>query len=422
MPYRRLAVLARRIRDGSQLAWLLGALLALASATPAQDWVTLKSGKTHKGRIVYQDSQRILLRTGSREREIECKDVDDSRSVNRELGILLDEIERLPARDTNGFARIARLASERSLDATARLLWMRVLHLDREHSEAFEALDGRQRKGRWQLRHEGRWHTFEELTAITQSWPKRWTVETLHYRFTSNLPIDELFALAVDFERTHRFFFELVGRPLRLKDPTEKTFIQVHADARSFPNSSGPGRSYFQPGANTAFINASDRPYRQVAIHELVHALVYNTSSDARQGSTWMAGWLSEGLADYVRARALGSPFGRIAFPEGTRDVSAFRHFDQHAKPYRLSRVLNFGSDDFFSSTETRLKYAQSYTLVDYCLHGEDEALRVPFFEFLQSAYTGRSSTTDFSKALATDEAEFEAAWRAHVRGVASAR
>ena len=64
----------RTVEAGMIARSLLAACLLGAGAS-LQDTVELESGKTLEGRVVYEDDQVLVLRRGSRDREIDMADV-----------------------------------------------------------------------------------------------------------------------------------------------------------------------------------------------------------------------------------------------------------------------------------------------------------------------------------------------------------
>ena len=64
---------------------------------------------------------------------------------------------------------------------------------------------------------------------------------------------------------------------------------------------------------------------------------------------------------------------------------------------------------------EERPGGAQSYTLVQFLLHGEGGDLRPGLGAYLRGAFTGKSGLSNLEKALGVDSKELERRWRAHV-------
>jgi hypothetical protein len=144
-----------------------------------------------------------------------------------------------------------------------------------------------------------------------------------------------------------------------------------------------------------------------------VHQLLWASGAGQRAGRAEVPGWLDEGLAVYLAAGARGEP-GKLSVAPGGTVPDMFREHAGAKKPFDLSRVLAFGSDDFAASSDLSLKYAQSYTLVHFLLHGDGEKHRPGFFDFLRGCWNGKSSMTDFKRAIGVREADLERAWSAY--------
>jgi hypothetical protein len=392
-------------------------LVALVAGTgeiaPAPDVVRLKNGRSQEGRVVYEDDLEVVLLVKTRARKIAKEDVASVRSIRAELPRALDQIAALRSGDLGAHHALAQSLEERNLPNEAQLVHRMVLGFRPADDLANEKLGHRRRGKHWTLPHSGRYYRLEERERLLADWGGAWELASTHYDVRTNLPLQEAIQTTLDLERTYRGFYRIFGPDLELWEVTEPMEAHVHADAASFPESFGAGRSYFSPSAGRLVVNASQGLPLRTMVHEATHGLLYFSSVDKRSARRSWPGWLDEGLAEYMEACRTGSP-GTIAFLPGQPND---RHFHTHSgsdKPFKLSRVLNFQSNDFGGTSRTDLKYAQSYTLVDFCLHGEDERHRAGFFEFLRSVYDGKSSSTHFKKALGTREKELEDGWHTH--------
>ena len=81
--------------------------------------------------------------------------------------------------------------------------------------------------------------------------------------------------------------------------------------------------------------------------------------------------------------------------------------------------MLAFTESDFFTSSKADLKYAESYTLVQFCMHGDGGRHRERFVAFMRRTYLGQSSATQFKDAMGAGGRELEDAWLAYVRATA---
>jgi len=377
------------------------------------DRIETVEGQEYEGRVVFEDEEKLVLLIGSREKEFALADLAKVRSVNRSLRELLDHQSATELDDLVATKDLARFARSRGLHGEARALWLQALLIDAKDEEANEALGNRKRKGYYELRHGNRWWTLEDLKIRTTDWGEAWELSSAHYELRTNVGLKEGIALLFDTERFYQMFFDFMREGFDLHETNKIMKIQIHADEASFPEIVGTRTSYTDGENRAAYVDASAGLDRGALAHEALHLLVHMTTVESRQSRGFVPAWLDEGLAEYFRA-ALHGPMGRAAYTPGDKN---YYHFKEHATtghPYELSRLLQFGRGDYLVSSGTRLRYAQSYTLVDYLLNGDEGALRERFFDFIARCYEGRSSSTHFKKAMGLDEDELEEGWGAY--------
>jgi len=400
---------------------ICASLSARGDVQPAPDVVTLKDGRAREGRVVYEDELKVVLLVKSREREISKEDIASVRSVRAELPRALDEIAALPPRDLAAHHSLARSLEQRNLPREARLVDWMVLTFQPEDDLSNERLGHRKRGKSWTLPCSGRWYRWKDRAKLLEDWDGAWELESTHYQVRTNLSLLRAVQATLDLERTYAAFYRTFGPELELWEITDLMEAHVHADAASFPESLGGGRSYFSPSSRRLVVNAAGGLRLGTMVHEATHGLLYSSAVHTRSGRGDLPGWLDEGLAEYVDAARSGRA-GALTFAPG---VPRAHHLSTHAqaqKPFRLNRVLNFQSNDFGGTSKTNLKYAQSYTLVQFCLHADDGQYRAGFFEFLRGVYAGKSSSTHFKKSIGAREKDFEQAWHAYVGRMAERR
>lgn len=299
----------------------------------------------------------------------------------------------------------------------------RALAFDPTNEEA-HLLCGHEKRGRdWVVRCGKKKRLFSSIVESRDgptSWDEAWEFETTHYRLVTNLDLAWASALALELELFYHAFYAWFGADMELFEVVEPMACQVHADKASFPESSGR-IAYFDGARNVLYELALAGLELDVLAHEATHQILHNTAVATRKGSGLIPSWLNEGLAEYMSSCRKGVP-GR-----GSYDSSAIHslHFATHRqarKPYDLGRILSMSSADFAASSKADLKYAQAYTLVHFCLHGEEGSRRPDFMEFLRSAYRGQGSSTAFKSAMKQREHDLELAWQRHVEAVTATR
>jgi Peptidase MA superfamily len=418
----------RTRKRGLLSAFLAGAIAASSPAIAAPgddripDRVELSNGAKIEGRIVFEDANRILLQTGTGEKSFDKKNVKSSRSRARLHDDLFDRWLALDDQHLSGVLDLARMAKQTDLREDSECFAARALLLDKSSPEAHDLLGHRKRGSTWDLEfRKDRWLSFEKVLAIRDDWGDAFDLASMHYVVRTNFGLTQEVEAALDLESFYRAFFELFGQDLELREVLDPMTVEIHADKKSFPPIASGRTAYTDTARNWVEIDASasatNGPDLRELIHEATHQLVAALTVHSFSGAGGaVPGWLGEGLAEYV-AGGMGGLSGRRKFSQGSLLPG---HFAVHAAakaPYELSRVLNFEADDFVASSKSDLKYAQAYTLVQFCMEGDGGKYRKGFLEYLRGVWRGKKSVPDFRKAMKVDEAAFEKAWIAHVRG-----
>lgn len=392
-------------------ALLLSLPLFLGSELPepAPDEVVFEAGRKLQGRVVFEDDERLILRVGTRDKELEKTKLASVRAASRELPAALDAISALDPRKLEAHMALAQELVAKNLPLEARLVYWKVLCIDPDDVAANEALGHKKRGERYRVPFKGRWSTLERLGEVRTDWGSAWEFDSTHYHVRSNLPLQQVLDAVLDLERFQRDFYRTFAAELELRDITERIDVQLHADKASYPEASG-APAYFLPSEARLYVDASSGLQLGTLVHEATHALLHYTAVRMRPGKGKIPGWLNEGLAVYMASSVRGGA-GSLKFDFGAPSSHRFAVFSQAKKPYKLGRVLNFQSDDFHGSSRQELKYVSAYVLVHFLLHAAPE-YRVGFFRFLRGAYEGQQSATHFKKALAMKEKVIEGGWQ----------
>jgi len=398
-------------------ALALAAFVLPARAADTPDLVTLVKGSPLKGRVVYEDKNMLLLRVGTKEKQIAQADITAVKSITRSLNELLDKLGALDSGLTtqaqiDGLLALAMFAQENNLPGEARLLFLRVLLVDPEHAVANAALGNRQKEGKFTYVHNKRSYSTKELASLGKDWDDRWTLETTHYKLLTNLDLPTAVDAAFDLERQYRAFYGLLQEHLRLLDIVEeKMLVQLHGDKASYPEP-GDGRSgYYDKESFSLIVSGASGLNRGTLAHEASHQIVYVTTQRTRGAKGEVPAWLDEGLGEYFKA-ALNGQAGHASFTFGTPAPEHFKEMKRADKLLDLNRVLTFVGTDFLVSTDANLKYAESWALLQFGLHGAGGIYRDATLDFIKRAYEGKSSMSDFKKCIEpVDLADFEKAY-----------
>ena len=405
---------------------MLAALLALATlagggeARPL-DTVELEGGVKVAGRVVFEDQDEIVVRVGSNERTFPRKKVVRFDSRFADLRALRKRWRELQETDLPGTLALAKRMREQKFEDEAQLLAWYVLSYSPRDAKAHEFLGHEQLREGWIVVDGSRRWNYEKLLEVRKDWKDAWELSSEHYHLRSNLPLHDAVIAVLDMECAYEAFFQLLGRPLRFHELVEPLAAQVHADEKSFPESLGNARSYFDAAGHVLQVNAAGGFERSSVFHEATHQLLDACVQSTRTARGDVPGWLSEGLAEYLRA-SMSGPAGRELPAEGQFDLARFQEHAQTQGAYDVTRVLTFGSDDFAGSAKTSLKYSQSYTLVCWGLYAEGGQLRERFFDYLRETCKGHSSATAFKDELKLDDRAIEKSWTEFVRAKAAGK
>jgi hypothetical protein len=389
------------------------ALFALASASGAQDTVELLDGTQLEGRVVLETPERVIVRKGSRDREVERAKVKRVESRAHALDELLASWLALEKVTAEATLELARKAKASGLSGEAEVLAMRVLAVDPSNEAAHLFLEHERRGENWILRRGSRRLSLERRVEQSRDWGEAWEFTTSHYVLATNLELATACDLALELELYYRNFYAWFAIELGLYEVLEPMASHVHADKSSFPDESGR-IGYFDGQANRLVELATQDNLLGVLTHEATHQILYNTARAARVSSSAVPPWLDEGLAEFCSSARRGFA-GRASYALESRYDAHFVTHRDAKKPYDLARILTFSTGDFAASSKADLKYAEAYTLVHFCLLGDQGAHRRPFLDFLGTALRGKGSSTDFKNALLMDERRLEKAWNEYV-------
>lgn len=156
---------------------LLFWLAVASSATVLADEVYLKGGGKLSGRVVQKTATSVAVDVGAGKVTVPADRVERIVEGRSALDAYYERAGALAPNDREGWAALARWASDRSLATQSREAWNRVAALDPGSAEANEALGNVEVNGRWMsedagyqargyVRFDGEWMTPAEAQAI----------------------------------------------------------------------------------------------------------------------------------------------------------------------------------------------------------------------------------------------------------------
>ncbi len=396
--------------------------LRLPTAGPAQeDVVRLIDGEQESGRVVFEDDARVVLRKGSRNVEIGRHEIETVESLERSQAFIFEHALVIPKKSARDLADVARLCEARGLPGLGSLFDYKILLLDPEDEAAHERLGHRKRSKSWTGQLDGRWHRWHELVELRRDWNRAWEFETTHYSLRTNFKLEDAVNAALDLERFFLFFHKILGSALDLRIAQSPLDVHLYGDSNSYIEP-GDGRlGWYDSDSQTVKVDGSQRRPRVTLLHEAVHQLLEVGPNGVIDSGSHAPAWVDEGLAVYLSLSAVGDP-GRAQFEAGRHSTT---HLYAHASaedPESLDNILALSHSDFWTPKRADLRYAQSYSLVHFCLHGENGRYRSDFLDYVRMTRLGRSSSSSFKKRVAGDPDEFERAWTQYVAGLSGGR
>jgi hypothetical protein len=390
------------------------ACLVLPHSKPqrAMDAIELKDGTRLEGRVVFEDDRMLILSTGADERELRMTEVAYVRSVPRNLSAALDLYLREPPQHDWQWLGLSWFCESRGLAGEAEVCALGALLQNPASSVAHRLLHHEPSASGWQFRKGDRWLPFV-IDAQPRRWSDAWQIDTTHYALRTNLTLETAVRTALELELFYRSFMSQFGAPLKLHEILAPLTFQMHADRGSFPEIASGRGSYFDREQRRVLINAEGGLVRGLVFHEATHQLLAGLASN-------LPAWVDEGLSEYFASLWANEAVRGREFPNAILKYH-FATVAKAEKPYSLEKLLAMSSGDFIASKNAELKYAQAYSLVYFCLHGEDGVYRNGFFHFLRGLSRGKTKASDLLDALDVSEPKLVNGWLAYAAQRSSA-
>ena len=397
-------------------ALVLSLIPLVAGDHKEPDLVVLASGDEVECRVLFEDDQEVVYRAKRKEKRVPRSEVREVQSIERSMRELLARYEKVSPTDVAALADLALFAEQSALPGEARNLWIRILAHDPENEQAWTKLGGVKQRKTWKLQVRGRYYDIEELRTRVSDWKNALELSTAHYLIKTDA--DPLRALdaALDVERAHQAFYDLLGKPLKLFVFDEEPEIHAFADHKDYPSApDGDSRAWFSPVANTLYVDLSAKPASGEIVGELVQGLIFNAfrrSADTKTGE--IEPWIRQGLMGAFAVAARPDP-GRVTFEFEPPFRPWFLRQAQDEKPLELQRILSAGRGAFDSGPDAERYAIATYTLVHFLAFHEGGKYRPAFAAFLQDSLLGKGGKSRFLETVGVKETALEDEWRAYV-------
>ncbi|MFT4647093.1 MAG: hypothetical protein ACI9X4_000300 [Glaciecola sp.] len=386
----------------------------------AEDRVVLLKGKPLVGRIVKVSDESLILRQRSRHRVVELKDVDSYVSVDEELSSVMPDLGAVSQSiETAGLAQLAKTCKDRGLPGESNLVWWNVLRLEPDNEEAHQALGHKKVKRGWKFRMAEQNVNMEKLSSLQPRWGKAFELSTTHFDVRSNMLWFDTVKAALMAEQIYVLIYHSLGSEFELYWPTERMVLHIHGDG-SFPGGA-QFKGQVDQQSHRATIDAEQGFQPWFLARHLSELILTEAIREEAEPTANFPMWMKIGMEEYMQA-VLGFEQNEgsvIKFNPDSRHILNHETHRGAKKPFGVTRVLNFGDGDF-KAEDNGLQRAQSYTLFNYCLNGEDGELNAKLQSFFRSIKEGKASSTDFKEAFGIRRKkavqQFEKAWEASLR------
>ncbi len=380
------------------------------------DLISLKDGKKIECRVLLESDAKIVYRAKNKTHEVAPGDVAEIQSVERSLREFLERSAQSDPKDVAAQSELALFAEASYLPGEAHNAWIRILSVDPTNEQAWTKLGGVKRRNGWELKVRGRFYTIDELRKRVSDWKNALELRTAHFLIRTDADPERALDAAIDVERACTTFYDVFGKHLGLYVFDEVPEIHVYADPKDYPSPPTPGQvAWFDRSANTLFVSAGRE--RGAIVAEFTEALIFNSFRRTLDKTGEIEPWARKGLAQAFGAAIRPEP-GRVTFDFSTPYLP---HFQAHARDkdaLSLEKLLRAGFASFDSGSDQGRYLAQSYTLTHFLVFAENGKHRPGYADFLRSSYLGKGGSSNFFKALGTDEKTLEASWLAYVKSI----
>ncbi|MEM7200887.1 MAG: DUF1570 domain-containing protein [Planctomycetota bacterium] len=386
-------------------------LVTSAVGGDERDTVHMKSGSPIKGRVLLELPDRVAVLVGSRERWVERDKIERIDSVAAHQRELIRQLRGVTRDDAEQQLALAKFCDEHQLEYEAALLRWSILANDPQNDAANEALGHKRSAKGWLVRADRGFRPLDRLEKTRADWSKAWRLRSEHFELRCDRGLRTTVDLLLELECFYDGFFDLFQQDLQLRHLTEPVQVYVYGDREQFPSMSNNVGAFFSLAENIlyTYVAQNGRPY--ALYHEATHALLHNLVRNSRRSRGGLPAWLDEGWAEFMQAVVVPGRAGRASVDEYNVLDGHLRTIGDAEKPYTLHRVLNFKLTDFQASSKQQLKYAQSYALFLYMRNGASGSLRGKFYEYVQSAMSGKGQASTFRRMFKRELNDIERAY-----------
>ncbi|HEB52778.1 MAG TPA: hypothetical protein ENI87_05945 [bacterium] len=372
-------------------------LPALATAqSDNRDRITRTDGRVVEGRLAtpFATDEWLVVDGGKRTR-VPVVEVATTDLVKDRVAEFFARRWR-HRRSTRALGYLVDWAERRELHGLARLQALELVLQDDDNARLHEFLGHKRRGGEWRWPHDGKWLSFDKLTAAMLDTPLRLPGERFSLRCDAGL-LTNVRAL-LDLERLAVAWFDEFGKELALREVLAPIEIRTFRNANAFPKWGFRPRPYFVPPPHDDLgrtFYAGPAPERPEDLFFLgTQGLLYRTligQGNRQDSRDRVCAWLEIGLGMHMQARMQGD--AGFARPEKPRHLD-LRALQALGRGYRLTHLVHlpmYASFYLTDDTHTATNWAAAQMFTAWLLDGDKQpATRAKFFSYAKAALRER--------------------------------
>ncbi|REK11925.1 MAG: hypothetical protein DWQ37_12950 [Planctomycetota bacterium] len=281
----------------------------------------------------------------------------------------------------------------------------------------------------------GRWMSADEEAELRGDLRRGWSVETEHYKITTNHSLEEGVALARRLETLYDLWQQVFitylmsetelkrqlsgrARP-RIARQHEVVYYRTRDEYNAALRSAQPQIDitlgiYFDQ-TRSAYFFAGEEQAPGTLYHEATHQLFGETRRTAPRVARDDNFWIVEGIACYMESLAEHDGYYTLGGANAGR-VPAARHrllVDESYVP--LSELVGFGMEDLQHDQRIAMLYSQSAGLADFLMHADDGRYRDALAGYLAAIYGGRASEGTLAELTGKEYEALDCAYRQYM-------
>ena len=395
---------------------LLPCLIGLALAPPlalqsaqeaprsADDEIVTTREKSHRGVILLQTEEEVVLDQDGRTRRFKRKDIQSVAGPRVAYARYYDtQLEWAYSSESSpeDVLDLVEWCEEEGLFRGVQMHYWQVLNKDPENAVAHNALGHRLEGGQWIVPlSDAAAVPYEQFLARQGGDGKPWRFSTEHFDVQSSAPLKQTLLAAATAEMVYFQFYAHFQEIARFHEQLQPLPLHLYASrAQGYPSLGPKIEGHFE--TLTSIIHAYfEKGEARNLVRLVCHALQdRSVDYDRMRIETSYPGWLYEGIGSYLES-SFRSNDGIPTFHQNVADLNWLRIHQQASPPIKLKDLVRLSRVGLSQHKQSQLAFAQSYSLVHYLLHGDDPQLRTGLGNYMRRAFDEANSSQAMKKSF----------------------